>query len=121
MRRRQGCGGQRQQCCSPHQIQGLLHHSPAGSRGLQPGLQPSSCLVIDSAERLAGQPVLEELLEASRGWADQGLVRLVLVTSDKSFVKQLQSESPFTFILGLHAFEVSVNCCYSQAKDPCKQ
>ncbi|KAK9807080.1 hypothetical protein WJX73_001750 [Symbiochloris irregularis] len=46
-------------------------------------------LIIDSAELLAGQPALEELLEASRGWADQGLVRLVLVTSEDSFVKRL--------------------------------
>lgn len=41
------------------------------------------------AELLAGQPALEELLEHSRGWADQGLVRLVLVTSEDSFVKRL--------------------------------
>lgn len=46
-------------------------------------------LVIDSAELLAEHGVLAEILEAARGWADRGLVRVVLVTSDDDFVQRL--------------------------------
>ena len=64
----------------------------AAARGYVRKKGKPAVLVIDSAELLAEHDALGELLEAAKGWADRGLVRMVLVSSDDAFVQRLSCE-----------------------------
>ena len=59
--------------------------------------------VIDSAELLADHAALPELLEAAKNWADRGLIRVVLCTSDDGFVQRLaRMHSPIILHMRAH-------------------